>query len=124
MDESPSGCWTNQHSIIEFKHQWYLFSHHNDLSPHFDKNRSVRIDSLFFNEDGTIKNVIPTFRGVGVTDASRKIEIDRYSLIMSPVVRATTKGMLALDAIFLFRGRTFMNQPKGLRVGLDRLLGT
>jgi len=60
---------------------------------------------------------------VGVTDASRKIEIDRYSLIMSPVVRATTKGTLALDAIFLFRGRTYMNQPKGLRVGLARLLG-
>ena len=80
MDESRE-CWTNQHSIIEFKNQWYLFYHQNDLSPHFDKNRSVRIDSLFFNQDGTISKVIPTLRGVGLTDASRKIEIDRYSLI-------------------------------------------
>jgi hypothetical protein len=78
MDESPN-CWTNQHSIIEFKKQWYLVYHYNDLSPHFDKNRSVRIDSLFFNEDGTIKKVIPTLRGVGLTDASKKIQIDRYS---------------------------------------------
>jgi hypothetical protein len=81
MDESPTGCWTNQHSIIEFKNQWYLFYHQNDLSPHFDKNRSVRVDSLFFNGDGTIRKVIPTLRGVGPTNASRKIEIDRYSLI-------------------------------------------
>jgi len=80
MDESLE-CWTNHHSIIEFKNQWFLFYHHNDLSPHFDKNRSVRIDSLFFNEDGTIKKVIPTLRGVGLTDASQKIQIDRYSYI-------------------------------------------
>ncbi len=78
MDEKP-GCWTNHQSIVEFKNQWYLFYHHNDLSPHFDKNRSVRIDSLFFNEDGTIKKVIPTLRGVGLTDATQKIQIDRYS---------------------------------------------
>jgi len=78
MDERP-GCWTNHQSIIEFNNQWYLFYHHNDLSPHFDKNRSVRIDSLFFNNDGTIQKVIPTLRGVGVTDASQKIQIDRYS---------------------------------------------
>src|SRR5690606_17787954 len=51
MDESPTGCWTNHQSIVQFKDQWYLFYHHNDLSPGFDKNRSIRVDSLFFNED-------------------------------------------------------------------------
>ena len=79
MDETPD-CWTNQNSVIQYKDQWYLFYHHNDLFPYFDKNRSVRIDSLFFNKDGTIKKVIPTLRGVGVTDASKEIQIDRYSL--------------------------------------------
>ncbi len=79
MDESPSGCWTNHHSIIEYNKQWYLFYHHNDYSPDFDKNRSTRIDSLFFNEDGTIIKVKPSLRGVGVSKASEKIQIDRYS---------------------------------------------
>lgn len=78
MDEIP-GCWTNQSSIIKYKNQWYLFYHSNDLSPHFDKNRAVRIDSLFFNDDGTIKKVKPTLRGVGITEASKEIQIDRYS---------------------------------------------
>jgi len=48
MDESPSGCWTVQHSIVEYQGQWYLFYHDKDLSPEFDKNRSIRADSLYF----------------------------------------------------------------------------
>jgi hypothetical protein len=81
MDESPSGCWTNHHSIVEYKGQWYLFYHDKDLSPEFDKNRSIRADYLYFNEDGTIQKVIPTLRGVGIVDAKSKIQIDRYSAI-------------------------------------------
>ncbi|MFD1256083.1 family 43 glycosylhydrolase [Mucilaginibacter terrae] len=79
MDENPTGCWTNHHSIIEYQGQHYLFYHSSDLSPNFDKNRSIRADSLFFNAGGTIKKVIPTLRGVGLTQALSKIQIDRYS---------------------------------------------
>jgi len=79
MDESPDGCWTNHQSIIEYRGHWYLFYHHNDLSPEFDKNRSIRVDEMFFNDDGTIRKVIPTLRGVGITSAHDKIQIDRYS---------------------------------------------
>ncbi|MEJ2079538.1 MAG: family 43 glycosylhydrolase [Acidobacteriota bacterium] len=81
MDESPSGCWTNHHSIVEYKGQWYLFYHDDDLSPKFDKNRSIRADFLSFNADGTIQKVIPTLRGVGITDAGSQIQMDRYSSI-------------------------------------------
>ncbi len=83
MDESASGCWTNHHSLIQFKNQWYLFYHDKDYSPRFDKARSIRADSLFFNVDGTIKKVIPTLRGIGVTKAATEIQIDRYSAISS-----------------------------------------
>ena len=71
MDESASGCWTNHQSVTNFKNQWYLFYHNNDLSPKFDKNRSIRMDSLFFNTDGSIRKVIPTLRGAGLTLASK-----------------------------------------------------
>ena len=80
MEQNPQ-CWTNHHSVIEFKGKWYLFYHHNDYSPNFDKNRSVCIDELTFNEDGSINLVTPTKRGVGVTKATSKIELDRYSKI-------------------------------------------
>lgn len=79
MDESASGCWTNHHSILEYKGQWYLFYHDMDLSPKFDKNRAIKADYLYFNEDGTIKKVIPTVRGIGNAPATNKIQIDRYS---------------------------------------------
>jgi hypothetical protein len=79
MDQSPTKCWTNHHSIVEYKGEWYLFYHHNDYSPQFDKNRSVRIDKICFNEDGTIQKVTPTLRGVGITNATDEIQLDRYS---------------------------------------------
>ena len=81
MNESPTGCWTNHHSLVEYRGEWYLFYHHNDYSPHFDKNRSARIDRVFFNDDGTIQEVVPTLRGVGPVKASSKVHIDRYSSI-------------------------------------------
>jgi len=81
MDESASGCWTNHHSLVQFNGQWLLFYHDKDLSPNFDKNRSVKADKLFFNEDGTIQKVIPTHRGIGIADAKNKVQIDRYSEI-------------------------------------------
>jgi len=79
MDESPMNCWTNHQSIVKYNEQWYLFYHQNEYSPKFDKNRSICIDSLFFNADGTIQKVTPTKRGVGLTNATSEIQIDRYS---------------------------------------------
>ena len=79
MAEHPNGCWTNHHSIVNYKGQWYLFYHTNFFSPKDDKRRSVCIEKLFFNADGTIQEVKETMRGVGINQATEKIEIDRYS---------------------------------------------
>ena len=105
MDESPTGCWTNHHSIVEYQDQWYLFYHHNDYSPAFDKNRAARIDYLFFNTDGTIQEVTPTLRGVGITAAIETIHPDRYSAI-------SEKGV---SIAFLNEANPF----EGWKVGLD-----
>jgi hypothetical protein len=78
MDESPMNCWTNHQSFVEYKGQWYLFYHQDAYSPKFDKNRSICADSLSFNDDGMIQKVTPTLRGVGVSQATNPIEIDRY----------------------------------------------
>ena len=97
MAEHENGCWTNHHSIINYKGQWYLFYHHNDFSPRDDKRRSVCIEKLYFNADGTIKEVKPTMRGVGINKATEKIEIDRFSAASSDV---TTQ---LIDTINTFR---------------------
>jgi len=79
MAEHPNGCWTNHHSIVNYKGQWYLFYHSNFFSPNDDKRRSVCIEKLAFNADGTFQEVKETMRGVGINKATEKIEIDRYS---------------------------------------------
>ena len=108
MDESPVNCWTNHQSFVEYKGQWYLFYHHNDYSPKFDKNRSIRVDSLSFNADGTIRKVTPTLRGVGVSLATNKIEIDRYSS------KSETGSSIAfLDSANTFNGWKTILDSKG-----------
>lgn len=82
QDGEEYSCWTNHHSVVNFQGHWYFFYHHNDYSPKFDKNRSVCVDELFFNPDGTIQLITPTRRGVGVTKATDLIQIDRYTELM------------------------------------------
>ena len=107
MAEHANGCWTNHHSIINYKGQWYLFYHHNDFSPSDDKRRSVCIDKLTFNADGTIQEVKPTMRGVGINKATEKIEIDRYSSASSDV---TTE---LIDTVNTFRSYQAALPKKG-----------
>jgi arabinoxylan arabinofuranohydrolase len=54
--------FTDHGSIVEFKDQWYVFYHTSALS-HQDWLRSICVDKLFYNEDGTIQKVIPTGKG-------------------------------------------------------------
>ncbi len=69
LDKVNSG--TNHASIAEYKGQWYLFYHTSDLffknNPKANKNglkkwyrRSICMDKLVYNADGTIQQVIPT----------------------------------------------------------------
>lgn len=116
MDESPSGCWTNHHSLVEKDGEWYLFYHHNDYSPDMDKRRSARIDVVTFNDDGTINKVTPTLRGVGISDARKRVQIDRYSAISPTGVK-----LEFLDANDTFKGWAAVFSKKGAWLRYDRV---
>ena len=73
LDKVNSG--TNHASVVEYKGKWYLFYHTSDLffrnHPHAARlgikkwyRRSVCVDELHYNADGTIRQVIPTREGV------------------------------------------------------------
>ena len=107
MAEHDNGCWTNHHSLIEFKGQWYLFYHRNYLSPKDDKRRSACIEKVTFNADGTIQEVKESFRGVGINKATEKIQIDRYSEASSDVTSLpidTANTLRGLQANFPKKG--------------------
>ncbi len=59
----PTGCDTSHGSVVEYKGQWYAFYHNQSISGKGNL-RSVCVDKLFFNADGTIKTVVQTTRGV------------------------------------------------------------
>ncbi len=107
MAEQPNGCWTNHHSIVNYKGQWYLFYHHNYFSPSDDKRRSVCIEKLYFNADGTIQEVKQTLRGVGINKATERIEIDRYSSASNDVTEAL------IDTVNTFRSYQATLPDKG-----------
>ncbi len=51
-----TGCATSHGSIVEYNGQWYLFYHSSNASG-INELRSVCVDKLYFNEDGTIQVV-------------------------------------------------------------------
>lgn len=72
------GNGTNHHSFVEYKSQWYLFYHDWSISDN-NRLRSMCVDKMEFNEDGTIIPVKPTLRGVGTPKAGDIIQIDRHN---------------------------------------------
>lgn len=107
MAEHDNGCWTNHHSILEYKGQWYIFYHRNYFSPSDDKRRSACIEKVSFNADGTIQEVKETLRGVGINQATEKIEIDRYSEASDGVTAAL------IDTTHVFRSLAAALPSKG-----------
>ncbi len=56
----PTGCDTSHGSVVEYKGQWYLFYHNAYLSGGVGNLRSICVDKLYFNADGTMQKVIQT----------------------------------------------------------------
>ena len=77
MADNPMGPWTampdailgpatndtSHGSVVEYKGHWYIF-YHNDALSGAGNLRSVCVDEIFFNEDGTIQPVVQTEEGV------------------------------------------------------------
>ena len=69
LNNPPDNNGGNNHaSITEFEGKWYIIYHSRTLAKangvDGTSRRSVAIDSLEFNEDGSIKKVTPTIKGV------------------------------------------------------------
>lgn len=78
MADSPFGPWeykgiimnqegerNNHHSIVKYKDEWILFYHRwLDIESECGKQRHTCAEYLYFNEDGTIKEVKRTNKGL------------------------------------------------------------
>lgn len=64
LNELAGNCITNHQAIVKFKGEWYFIYHNGGLKGGADASRSVCIDRLYYNTDGTIKRVVMTSEGV------------------------------------------------------------
>lgn len=65
LNELAGNCNTNHQAIVEFKGEWYFIYHNGGADVNGGSfRRSVCIDKLYYNEDGTMKRVIMTTEGV------------------------------------------------------------
>lgn len=65
LNELAGNSNTNHQAIVEFGGEWYFIYHNGAINPHgCGFRRSVCIDKLYYNPDGTMKRVIMTTEGV------------------------------------------------------------
>ncbi len=65
LNEIAGNSNTNHQGIIEFKGQWYFIYHNGGINTDGGSySRSVCIDKLYYNADGTIKRIVMTTEGV------------------------------------------------------------
>ncbi|MBN1123848.1 MAG: glycoside hydrolase family 127 protein [Sedimentisphaerales bacterium] len=97
-------------AVIEFKGQWYFFYHDGSTGlnniPGGDCRRSVCLEYLYFNDDGTIKPVTQTQEGIYQKEESPKQSVQLFPLknvrlLESPfseAVQANRQYLLAHNA--------------------------
>ena len=65
LNELAGNSNTNHQSVVKFKNNWYFVYHNGGINTNGGSfRRSVCIDRLFYNKDGSIKRVIMTSEGV------------------------------------------------------------
>ncbi|ANQ51542.1 family 43 glycosylhydrolase [Flammeovirga sp. MY04] len=88
LERWKDGCWTNHHSFVEYKGEWFLFYHHMDLSGNKHR-RSICADRVYFDEEGNIPEIKATYRGISKMFAKDAIQVDKYSVMENAKVEKT-----------------------------------
>ncbi len=65
LNELAGNCNTNHQAIIEFGGEWYIIYHNGSVNPNGGSfRRTINIDRIYYNEDGTMKRVQMTTEGI------------------------------------------------------------
>ncbi len=91
INDYVPNCGTNHQAIIEFNGNSYFIYHNGLLGG--DYRRSVCIDRLYYNSDGTIQQVVQTTAGLGSTVPKTGVNyliINRNSSKFLDVINAST----------------------------------
>lgn len=95
----PTGCDTSHGSVVEYKGQWYAFYHNKSISGQGNL-RSICVDKLYFNADGTIRTVAQTNQTHKLSDHWTNIlsdDYEKYWEIFVGAPHASVKGLEGVD---------------------------
>jgi hypothetical protein len=91
-----TGCDTNHGSVVEYKGKWYMFYHNQSLSNTGKGNlRSICVDVVNFNDDGSIKMIEQTRTSVSAVETRTKSnakKASRYEAETASLGGGATKG--------------------------------
>ncbi|MFB6318372.1 family 43 glycosylhydrolase [Saccharicrinis sp. FJH54] len=98
---------TAHNSIIQIpgRDEWYIVYHRinkNYLNDGPGYHREVCIDRLYFNEDGTIKPVTPTHRGINPVDVSSNFNTSTSQFFFN---RESAKGAVIQQELYTVSGQ-------------------
>ncbi|MEI9943416.1 MAG: family 43 glycosylhydrolase [Chitinophagaceae bacterium] len=74
-----TGCDTNHGSVVEYKGKWYAFYHNQSISNTGKGNlRSICVDELNFNDDGSMQLVKQTKAGVPAVKMVKQVSLKSF----------------------------------------------
>ena len=83
-DHCDPGNWNNHGALVQFKNQWYVFYHRATQGS--NTMRKACIEPIFFNKDGSIKEVEMTSQGAGKPlNAFEQIDAERACILYGNV---------------------------------------
>jgi hypothetical protein len=85
---NPYNSYTIQDGIFDFNGQSYFVSHNGALPGGGSFNRSVCLDYLYYNPDGTIQPVVQTTAGVSVPPRNDNLQVG-FATTLWPAIGAT-----------------------------------
>ena len=68
ISEIAGNSNTTHPAIVRFKDRWIFFSHNGGLPEGGSYSRSIIAEPMYYNSDGSIKNIPPTTKGVLVEE--------------------------------------------------------
>lgn len=119
---------TNHQAIIEFKGNWYFIYHNAGLPGGGTYRRSVCIDLLNYNDDGTIKEVVRTSTGVqavnptGVAFENKLMKPNRFTgnntflIINGTGISTVSRGSAVFNPLGIKQIQGEFQHPTGIYV--------
>ncbi|MFL6636230.1 MAG: family 43 glycosylhydrolase, partial [Massilia sp.] len=92
---TPQSAFTNHPGVVDFKGKTYLFYHNAALPGGDGFKRSVCVDELTFNPDGSIPTVQPTREGpapVGTLDPYKRVEAETIAWSSGVKIEPSSAG--------------------------------